>query len=325
MAALRACARCSASTPTQGRRYSWGYPAVPEQSEHLKVEELLDLAQIGMTHHRRLRARPRAVDARARRPPPAGDLLRHPPGPAAARRQPRRPDPRLQPRPLAVRRARRRRAARGRRRRRGRARDGGRGRLARRPRAAERALSLPARAPAPLARPRGAARRPARGDPACASAPSRGSPRRQRLGEVEALAELAVHPLQARELLGFSTPSATAFRLKIRASSTIEAVICSTCGVRVGEERAVDLEDVDGQLAHVVERGVAGAEVVDRQFHARAPRSASRRSRLTSMSCIITLSVSSSVRLDGTIPVSLERLGDLVDELRALQLARRRR
>jgi 5-methyltetrahydrofolate--homocysteine methyltransferase len=34
---------------SQGRRYSWGYPAVPEQSEHLKVEQLLDLAQIGMT------------------------------------------------------------------------------------------------------------------------------------------------------------------------------------------------------------------------------------------------------------------------------------
>jgi 5-methyltetrahydrofolate--homocysteine methyltransferase len=33
---------------TQGRRYSWGYPAVPEQSEHLKVEKLLDLKQIGM-------------------------------------------------------------------------------------------------------------------------------------------------------------------------------------------------------------------------------------------------------------------------------------
>ncbi len=33
---------------TQGRRYSWGYPAVPEQSEHLKVEQLLDLEQIGM-------------------------------------------------------------------------------------------------------------------------------------------------------------------------------------------------------------------------------------------------------------------------------------
>jgi 5-methyltetrahydrofolate--homocysteine methyltransferase len=35
--------------PTQGRRYSWGYPAVPEQSEHLKVEKLLDLQRIGMT------------------------------------------------------------------------------------------------------------------------------------------------------------------------------------------------------------------------------------------------------------------------------------
>jgi 5-methyltetrahydrofolate--homocysteine methyltransferase len=34
---------------TQGRRYSWGYPAVPEQSEHLKVEQLLNLEQIGMT------------------------------------------------------------------------------------------------------------------------------------------------------------------------------------------------------------------------------------------------------------------------------------
>jgi 5-methyltetrahydrofolate--homocysteine methyltransferase len=34
---------------TQGRRYSWGYPAVPEQSEHLKVQQLLDLAQIGLS------------------------------------------------------------------------------------------------------------------------------------------------------------------------------------------------------------------------------------------------------------------------------------
>ena len=33
---------------TQGRRYSWGYPAVPDQSEHLKVEKLLNIAQIGM-------------------------------------------------------------------------------------------------------------------------------------------------------------------------------------------------------------------------------------------------------------------------------------
>jgi 5-methyltetrahydrofolate--homocysteine methyltransferase len=33
---------------SQGRRYSWGYPAVPEQSEHKKVERLLDIRQIGM-------------------------------------------------------------------------------------------------------------------------------------------------------------------------------------------------------------------------------------------------------------------------------------
>jgi 5-methyltetrahydrofolate--homocysteine methyltransferase len=33
----------------QGRRYSWGYPAVPEQSEHLKVDRLLGLDRIGMS------------------------------------------------------------------------------------------------------------------------------------------------------------------------------------------------------------------------------------------------------------------------------------
>ena len=32
----------------QGRRYSWGYPAVPEQSEHEKVFRLLDAPSIGM-------------------------------------------------------------------------------------------------------------------------------------------------------------------------------------------------------------------------------------------------------------------------------------
>jgi 5-methyltetrahydrofolate--homocysteine methyltransferase len=35
--------------PAQGRRYSWGYPAVPEQSEHLKVDKLLTLSSIGMS------------------------------------------------------------------------------------------------------------------------------------------------------------------------------------------------------------------------------------------------------------------------------------
>jgi 5-methyltetrahydrofolate--homocysteine methyltransferase len=34
--------------PDQGRRYSWGYPACPEQSEHEKVWRLLELDEIGM-------------------------------------------------------------------------------------------------------------------------------------------------------------------------------------------------------------------------------------------------------------------------------------
>ena len=33
----------------QGRRYSWGYPACPDQSEHEKVERLLGLSEIGIT------------------------------------------------------------------------------------------------------------------------------------------------------------------------------------------------------------------------------------------------------------------------------------
>jgi 5-methyltetrahydrofolate--homocysteine methyltransferase len=33
----------------QGRRYSWGYPACPDQAEHVKVWRLLDLESIGMT------------------------------------------------------------------------------------------------------------------------------------------------------------------------------------------------------------------------------------------------------------------------------------
>ena len=32
----------------QGRRYSWGYPAVPEQSEHEKLFRLLDAPTIGL-------------------------------------------------------------------------------------------------------------------------------------------------------------------------------------------------------------------------------------------------------------------------------------
>ena len=35
--------------PDQGRRYSWGYPACPDQSEHEKVLRLLDAESIGLS------------------------------------------------------------------------------------------------------------------------------------------------------------------------------------------------------------------------------------------------------------------------------------
>ena len=34
--------------PDQGRRWSWGYPACPEQSEHEKLFRLIDASQIGL-------------------------------------------------------------------------------------------------------------------------------------------------------------------------------------------------------------------------------------------------------------------------------------
>ena len=44
----RASATSSASARDQGRRYSWGYPACPDQSEHEKVFRLLDAPAIGL-------------------------------------------------------------------------------------------------------------------------------------------------------------------------------------------------------------------------------------------------------------------------------------
>ena len=49
MAALRRSARSLGIDHDQGRRYSWGYPACPDQSEHEKVWRLLGLEEIGMT------------------------------------------------------------------------------------------------------------------------------------------------------------------------------------------------------------------------------------------------------------------------------------
>ena len=46
---LHARVRADLGIPSaQGRRYSWGYPACPEQSEHEKVFRLLDAPSIGL-------------------------------------------------------------------------------------------------------------------------------------------------------------------------------------------------------------------------------------------------------------------------------------
>jgi 5-methyltetrahydrofolate--homocysteine methyltransferase len=59
----RACARCSAS-PTQGRRYSWGYPACPSSQSTRRSRSCSTRRADRHAPHRRLRARARAVDAR---------------------------------------------------------------------------------------------------------------------------------------------------------------------------------------------------------------------------------------------------------------------
>jgi 5-methyltetrahydrofolate--homocysteine methyltransferase len=46
---LHAYARAALGIPaTQGRRYSWGYPACPDQSEHTKLFDVLQAEDIGM-------------------------------------------------------------------------------------------------------------------------------------------------------------------------------------------------------------------------------------------------------------------------------------
>ena len=67
-----------------------------------------------------------------------------------------------------------------------------------------------------------------------------------------------------------SMPSATGFRSRSCASLRIAAVSAGLAGVGVHDvhERLVDLQDVDRELLDVVQRRVAGAEVVDREQHA---------------------------------------------------------
>ncbi len=63
--------------PDQGRRYSWGYPACPEQSEHEMVWRLLGLEEIGMTLSDGYAVMPEQSTVAIIAHHPAGRLLRH--------------------------------------------------------------------------------------------------------------------------------------------------------------------------------------------------------------------------------------------------------
>jgi 5-methyltetrahydrofolate--homocysteine methyltransferase len=51
VAALRRSARWLGIDLDQGRRYSWGYPACPEQSEHEKVDDATRRCSTLVLHH----------------------------------------------------------------------------------------------------------------------------------------------------------------------------------------------------------------------------------------------------------------------------------
>jgi len=65
-------------------------------------------------------------------------------------------------------------------------------------------------------------------------------------------------------------PSATGWRRRMPASSMIAAVSAESSppSFDAVDERLVDLQDVDREPSDVVQRGVAGAEVVDRELDA---------------------------------------------------------
>ena len=62
----------------QGKRYSWGYPAIPELEDHRKVFELLPAEkELGMQLSPRLPVHPRTIHRRDHCPPCAGKVLQH--------------------------------------------------------------------------------------------------------------------------------------------------------------------------------------------------------------------------------------------------------
>ena len=127
---------------------------------------------------------------------------------------------------------------------------------------------------------------------------------RQRPRDVEALRDVAAQRrASACMISAVSTPSATTRRPRLRARSIVERTITASfsSSAMPGHERAVDLDLVERQPLEVGERGVAGAEVVERQAARRARAGPSSTSVARTGSAITVCSeISHSSRSPGT-------------------------
>ena len=128
----------------------------------------------------------------------------------------------------------------------------------------------------------------------------------ERPGEHEALAAVALLFLQLAELLVLL--DALGERLQAELLAELHERVEERPRLdRVGDrrdERTVDLQDVDRELAQVRERRVAGAEVVDRDADAERPSRRAAGARSISASRMIAVSVISITRADGSSPAA---------------------
>ena len=138
----------------------------------------------------------------------------------------------------------------------------------------------------------------------------------QRTGEEEPLTQLASKLEQPVSCSLVSMPSATAWSSRIRDSWRIASDSAETSPL-VGDavdERLVDLQDVDREAPDVVQRRVAGPEVVDGEPNPELLQSLSRGDRQVDVG-IMTLSVISSTQARGLSPVSRRIAATSVDEV----------
>ena len=137
----------------------------------------------------------------------------------------------------------------------------------------------------------------------------------ERAGEEEALAAVAL-VAQARELLERSSiPSARVSSPRALPSWT--RVWSSGRHSGFGEprdERPVDLQGVDREALEIGERGVAGAEVVNRNLHPEVLQD-KRRWAVSSTSRMSVVSVISRVSAAGSRPMSARASSDEIDEI----------